>query len=144
LGARFRQDVRQALLRLRTLPLACPIERGDIRRLILSRFPYKLLHTVESDHSCILAVAHTHRAPDSWVRNLVRREGCSFFLQKADGRFYPDFLCRLPETDGQPGPVLAVEYKGADRWDAAADDRRIGDLWAELAGGRCRFVMVKD
>lgn len=27
-----------------------------------------------------------------WVRNLVRKEGCSFFLQKADGRFYPDFL----------------------------------------------------
>jgi type III restriction enzyme len=79
-----------------------------------------------------------------WVRNLVRREGSSFFLQKADGRFYPDFLCRLPETDGQPGPVLAVEYKGADRWDAAADDRQIGDLWAELSGGRCRFVMLKE
>ena len=26
-----------------------------------------------------------------WVRNLVRRAGSSFFLQKADGRFYPDF-----------------------------------------------------
>jgi hypothetical protein len=35
-----------------------------------------------------------------------------------DGRFYPDFLCQLPD-----GVVLAVEYKGA---------------------GRCRFVMVKD
>jgi type III restriction enzyme len=53
-----------------------------------------------------------------WVRNLVRREGCAFFLQKADGRFYPDFLCQLPGVDGQPGPVLAVEYKGADRWNA--------------------------
>jgi len=74
-----------------------------------------------------------------WVRNLVRREGCSFFLQKADGRFYPDFLCRLPND-----VVLAVEYKGADRWKNAEDDRLIGGLWASLSEGRCRFAMVKD
>lgn len=74
-----------------------------------------------------------------WVRNLVRREGSSFFLQKADGRFYPDFLCQLND-----GVVLAVEYKGADRWVAAEDDRLIGGLWQELSEGRCRFVMVKD
>ncbi|RFC31949.1 MAG: type III restriction enzyme [Candidatus Nitrotoga sp. MKT] len=79
-----------------------------------------------------------------WVRNLVRREGSSFFLQKADGRFYPDFLCQLPGNDGKPGPVLAVEYKGADRWLPAEDDRLIGGLWANLSEGRCRFVMVKD
>ncbi|GAC1627570.1 MAG: hypothetical protein NVS9B10_16670 [Nevskia sp.] len=76
---------------------------------------------------------------DFWVRNLVRREASSFFLQKATGRFYPDFLCRL-----QGGAILAVEYKGADRWEAAKDDRLIGDLWATLSDGRCRFVMVKD
>jgi type III restriction enzyme len=74
-----------------------------------------------------------------WVRNLVRREGCSFFLQKADGQFFPDFLCQLPG-----GVILAVEYKGADRWLSAEDDRLIGGLWAELSGDHCRFVMVKD
>ena len=79
-----------------------------------------------------------------WVRNLVRREGSSFFLQKADGRFYPDFLCQLPGTDAKPGAVLVVEYKGADRWAGAEDDRLIGGLWANLSEGRCRFVMVKD
>ncbi|MBU1395279.1 MAG: DEAD/DEAH box helicase family protein [Gammaproteobacteria bacterium] len=79
-----------------------------------------------------------------WVRNLVRREGSSFFLQKADGRFYPDFLCQLPATGDQPGTVLAVEYKGADRWAASEDDRLIGGLWAGISEGRCRFVMVKD
>lgn len=80
-----------------------------------------------------------------WVRNLVRREGCSFFLQKADGRFYPDFLCQLPHgEDGKHGPILAVEYKGANYWTAAEDDRLIGGLWADMSDGRCRFVMVKD
>lgn len=78
--------------------------------------------------------------PVRWrVRNLVRREGSSFFLQKADGRFYPDFLCKLPNDS-----ILAVEYKGADRWTAAEDDRLIGGLWANISEGRCRFVMVKD
>jgi type III restriction enzyme len=79
-----------------------------------------------------------------WVRNLVRREGSSFFLQKADGRFYPDFLCQLPGSGDKPGAILAVEYKGADRWNGAEDDRLIGGLWANLSEGRCRFVMVKD
>lgn len=79
-----------------------------------------------------------------WVRNLVRRECSSFFLQKADGRFYPDFLCQLPGLANQPGPILSVEYKGEDRWSGAADDRLIGGLWAELSDDRCRFVMVKN
>jgi type III restriction enzyme len=79
-----------------------------------------------------------------WVRNLVRREGSSFFLQKADGRFYPDFVCQLPGAGEQPGAILVVEYKGAYGWTDAGDDRLIGGLWADLSGGRCRFVMVKD
>ena len=79
-----------------------------------------------------------------WVRNLVRREGSSFFLQKADGRFYPDFVCQLADSDGKTGAVLVVEYKGAHHWTDARDDRLIGGLWANLSEGRCRFVMVKD
>lgn len=74
-----------------------------------------------------------------WVRNLVGKPGCSFFLQKGNGRFFPDFVCKL-----QDGRILVVEYKGADRYAAAADDRLIGELWAELSGGTCAFVMVTD
>lgn len=98
----------------------------------------------EFDCACWLDIEAQKGRIKFWVRNLVRREGSSFFLQKADGRFYPDFLCQLPDREGHPGPVLAVEYKGADRWVAAQDDRVIGSLWANLSGGRCRFVMVKD
>lgn len=74
-----------------------------------------------------------------WVRNLVNKPGSSFFLQKANGRFYPDFICVLPQ-----GEVLVVEYKGAQGWTDAEDDRKIGGLWAELSEGKCRFVMVRD
>jgi len=98
----------------------------------------------EFECACWLDIQAQQGRIHFWVRNLVRREGSSFFLQKADGRFYPDFLCQLPGTDGQTGPVLAVEYKGADRWTAAEDDRLIGGLWNNLSQGRCRFVMVKD
>lgn len=74
-----------------------------------------------------------------WVRNLARREGASFFLQKATGRFYPDFVCKLND-----GKFLVVEYKGANGWTDAADDRLIGGLWARLSSDACRFIMIKD
>ena len=98
----------------------------------------------EFECACWLDIQAQQNRIQFWVRNLVRREGGSFFLQKADGRFYPDFLCQLPGAEGKPGPVLAVEYKGADRWLSAEDDRLIGGLWANLSEGRCRFVMVKE
>jgi len=74
-----------------------------------------------------------------WVRNLVRKPGCSFFLQKADGRFFPDFICKLPN-----GSILVVEYKGAAYWSDAEDSRLLGELWESLSGGRCKFVMVTN
>jgi type III restriction enzyme len=98
----------------------------------------------EFECACWLDIQAQQGRIQYWVRNLVRREGSSFFLQKADGRFYPDFLCQLPGTTDKPGAVLAVEYKGADRWSTAEDDRLIGGLWANMSEGRCRFVMVKD
>lgn len=98
----------------------------------------------EFECACWLDIQAQQGRIQFWVRNLVRREGSSFFLQKADGRFYPDFLCQLPGKNNKPGSVLAVEYKGADRWLSAEDDRLIGGLWASLSEGRCGFVMVKD
>lgn len=98
----------------------------------------------EFECACWLDIQAQQGRIQFWVRNLVRREGSSFFLQKADGRFYPDFLCQLPGVGDRPGATLAVEYKGADRWLSAEDDRLIGGLWAGLSEGRCRFVMVKD
>lgn len=67
LGRRFRADVRDAVRRLRHWPLSAPIEQGAIRRMVLSRFPYKLLYSVDVDHIYVLAIAHTHRAPHYWL-----------------------------------------------------------------------------
>jgi len=75
-----------------------------------------------------------------WVRNLVRKAS-SFRLQTSTDWFYPDFLCQL--TDGR---VLAVEYKGKDRYtaDDAEEKRAVGEVWASRSGGRCLFVMPTD
>ena len=74
-----------------------------------------------------------------WVRNLVRKEACSFYLQKADGRFYPDFICQLNNDQ-----ILVVEYKGANAWESVKDDRLIGGLWAEMSQRKCHFLMLKN
>ena len=67
LGARFRTEVGFTLVRIRAWPLSCPCERGEIRRLTMSRFPYKLLYSVEADHIYVIAVAHHHREPTDWI-----------------------------------------------------------------------------
>jgi type III restriction enzyme len=75
-----------------------------------------------------------------WVRNLVRKPS-SFRLQTSTDWFYPDFICHL--TDGR---VLAVEYKGKDRYtaDDAEEKRVIGAVWASRSDGRCLFAMPTD
>jgi len=67
LGKAFRSEVRDALPRLRNWPFACPFEIGEIRRLTLSRFPYKLLYSFESDYIYVVAVANQHREPNYWI-----------------------------------------------------------------------------
>ncbi len=71
LGKGFREEVRMAALRIVEYPQAWSTERGDVRKCLLHRFPYKLLYSIEEDHVFVIAVAHQHRKPDYWVeRNL--------------------------------------------------------------------------
>ncbi|MDG4476363.1 type II toxin-antitoxin system RelE/ParE family toxin [Thiovibrio frasassiensis] len=67
LGNEFRTEIKEALPRVQTWPLSCPVEQGDIRRLTLSRFPYKLLYSVENDQIYLIAIAHQHRKPEYWI-----------------------------------------------------------------------------
>ena len=89
----------------------------------------------EFECACYLDQLAIKRKITFWVRNLVNSR--SFFLQKANGRFYPDFICSLPNES-----ILVVEYKGKNGWNDAKDDRDIGQLWASLSSGKCQFVMV--
>lgn len=67
LGRRFKEEVRKAALRTAEYPKAWSIERGEVRKCLLHKFPYKLMYSVEEDHILVIAVAHQHRKPDYWI-----------------------------------------------------------------------------
>ena len=67
LGRKFKEEVRKAALRVAEYPKAWSLERGEVRKCLLHKFPYKLLYSVEEDHILVLAVAHQHRQPDYLV-----------------------------------------------------------------------------
>ena len=67
LGIRFKEEIRHAVNLIREYPTALAIERGDVRKCLLHRFPYKILYSIEDDHILIIAIAHQHRKPDYWV-----------------------------------------------------------------------------
>lgn len=67
LGRSFKEEVRKAALRIAEYPQAWSIERGEIRKCLLHKFPYKLMYSVEEDLVLVIAVAHQHRKPDYWV-----------------------------------------------------------------------------
>ena len=67
LGRRFKEEVKKAAIRISEYPEAWSVERGDVRKCLLHKFPYKLMYSVESNHIFIIAVAHQHRKPDYWI-----------------------------------------------------------------------------
>ena len=70
LGAEFRETVRQSLLRISKYPSAYPLERPQIRKCVLGRFPYNILYTVEKDLVLVIAIAHQHQRPNHWIERL--------------------------------------------------------------------------
>jgi type III restriction enzyme len=78
------------------------------------------------------------------VRHPVRREGSSFFLQKADGRFCPDLLYQLPGHRGPAGADPGGRVQG--RGSLGGSRRRSPDPppVGKPAQDRCSFVMVTD
>ena len=72
LGTRFKAEVKKAVLRISDYPEAWSFERGEIRKCLLHKFPYKLLYSIENDHIFVIAVAHQHRRPDYWIDREIR------------------------------------------------------------------------
>ncbi|CAN5325983.1 hypothetical protein BH23BAC3_BH23BAC3_29580 [soil metagenome] len=67
LGNRFKQHVRDSAQRILEYPTSWSVEKGDIRKYLMHKFPYKLLYSIEEDHIFIIAVAHQHRRPEYWI-----------------------------------------------------------------------------
>ena len=67
LGILFEKEIKTAILRIKQFPITWPIERGEVHRYIVHKFPYKILYSIQEDTIVILAFAHQHRNPDYWV-----------------------------------------------------------------------------
>ena len=67
LGRKFKEEIKKAAVRVSKYPKAWSVERGEVRKCLLHKFPYKLLYSIEEDHIFIIAVAHLHRKPDYWI-----------------------------------------------------------------------------
>lgn len=70
LGATFKKEIKLSLQRILKYPTAWSVERGEIRKYLLHRFPFKILYSIEKDHLFIIAIAHQHQKPNYWIDRL--------------------------------------------------------------------------
>lgn len=68
LGPLFLAAVRERLEAIRSFPEPNPIVYRDIRRAVVSRFPYLIFYVVRPDRIAVLAVLHHARNPAVWPR----------------------------------------------------------------------------
>lgn len=68
LGGEFLVEVRERLEAIRSFPESSPVIYRDVRRAIVSRFPYVIFYVVRPTLVSILAVLHQARDPTIWPR----------------------------------------------------------------------------
>jgi plasmid stabilization system protein ParE len=74
LGQRFRSTVRKTIDRIKKYPTSWPIEREEVRKCFVHKFPYKILYSVQKQSIVILAIAHQHRKPGYWIERLREKK----------------------------------------------------------------------
>jgi len=67
LGGKSRRAVWAAIAILERYPKIGEEVRPGIRKILLRRFPHKLLYSVSDTTLYIIAVTHGHREPDYWI-----------------------------------------------------------------------------
>lgn len=67
-GRALLEQVRRAVVRLRRFPRSGPVIRGPVRRMVLTKYPYSLIYSIESNVIRVLAVAHHRREPTYWLK----------------------------------------------------------------------------
>ena len=73
LGLQFLDDLDRAIRRIVAFPLSHADIEEDLRRCLLSRFPYGIIYGLDFGTVVIVAVAHLHREPRYWIDRLLNR-----------------------------------------------------------------------
>lgn len=68
LGAAFLGIVDSVIAAISENPFRFPIVHRDIRRALLSRFPYGVFFRVRPDQIRVIAITHLSRDPERWQR----------------------------------------------------------------------------
>jgi toxin ParE1/3/4 len=68
LGAQFLSHLREPLEAIAAHPESAPLIYKNIRRAILSKFPYLVFYIVETSQVVVLAVLHSSRNPAVYPR----------------------------------------------------------------------------
>lgn len=66
LGAEFLDEVEQAIAQILSHPDSGTLLAGDVRRVLLNRFPFGIIYEVSEDLLTVNAVTHMRRHPDYW------------------------------------------------------------------------------
>jgi plasmid stabilization system protein ParE len=70
LSRTFLDELDRVVRLVRTYPLVGTEIQPEIRRFLLSRFPYSLVYGIDEDTIVVIAVAHQHREPRYWADRL--------------------------------------------------------------------------
>jgi plasmid stabilization system protein ParE len=72
LGDDFLHDIQHAINRLRSYPQAGEAVAPSLRRMLLHRFPFSIIYSVETNVILVVAIAHHGRRPGYWQSRVDR------------------------------------------------------------------------
>ena len=72
LGRAFLEDVQLAIDRLREYPRAGATVDASLRSVLLHRFPFSIIYSIETDVILVIAIAHHGRRPGYWESRVDR------------------------------------------------------------------------
>ena len=74
LGTQFLDNIDRAIRRIAAYPLSSVEIEQDLRRCLLSRFPYGIIYGIDSETIIVVAVAHLHREPRYWIDRMPNKK----------------------------------------------------------------------
>jgi hypothetical protein len=72
LGLKLKEEIRKSIKWIVGNPSVSRVREGGYQRVNLKVFPYYIAYIVRKDTLWILAIAHSHRKPEYWVKRLPK------------------------------------------------------------------------
>jgi len=70
LGLEFLDELDDSIKLILIFPEIAEKILEDIRRLMINRFPYGIIYSIDEDYIVVIAIAHLRRKPNYWIDRL--------------------------------------------------------------------------